>query len=124
MTKHVVTWTPSICTGEDAAYEGTVSMRMPTYTERLRLETTGPVAAEGELDTEAGRTSHAMSMLEHIAAQAPRFVTEIAIRRKSDGFLFSDLDDALVDTDVGGVMIEITQRLRGKYSVGNVPPPS
>lgn len=121
MKKHVVTWTPAICEGESPAYEGNISVRMPLYDERLDFYAGAGVALDGTAGQDATRAG--VLVMRHVSRQAAAFVEAVKLTRKADGATFT-WDDMLVDTDMGPVIAEVCNRLLGKYSTGNLPPPS
>lgn len=120
MKKHMVTWTPEVCTKGE--YEGTVTLRMPTYDERLELYEDVP-DLEKDADEKAKHRRN-VQLMRAIARKAGQFVEQVAIKRVADSFVFAAYDDVQMDTDLGEVVTEIVTRLAGKYAVGNPQQPS
>lgn len=118
-----VTFTPEICKDkqdgdelERAAYEGSVTLRVPTYCERLEIYD-GLDVDEGETPAEKRRA--AMKRMRSVAKIAPDFVERIAITRKADGFEFDSWQDLECDTTLApSVIPEIVAKLIDKFEVG------
>jgi len=132
MSKHQVTFTPTVCEPRtvkeegkpdyvvDSEYEGTVTLRMPSYDERLELLGDSAAAADAS-DQKAKR---ALDNMRRLAKRAPEFLVALNVKRKADGFLFT-WDDLQYDSDMQALINEIANRLLGKYSVpGNATAPS
>ena len=133
-----VTFEPTICkptkdpkTGEEkpAEFSGTVTMRMPTYSERLGFskgsrDVENENVDDGEL-TPAQLAEKKRALYERnidfrcfLAKAAPNFVTEIALKRLEDGFEFRTWEDLEYDDSMMPVITEITDRLVGKNRAG------
>jgi hypothetical protein len=54
----------------------------------------------------------------------PGFVTEIAIKRLDDGFIFTKFEELDADSDMHSVLMEVSTRLLGKFRAGNPSPQS
>ena len=128
MKKHLVTLVPECCqptTAADGAvrppaYSGSITLRMPTYPERMVLEGRGPERPK-DLEDGAAVKAYSLAMIGVWSAELRSFVEAVAIKREADGFVFTDIDDVLVDTDIGDTVIEIVRKLRGDFKVGNAP---
>ncbi len=114
-----VTFEPSVCkpqkvdeTGKEIAaeYAGTVTIRMPTYDERLGFY-------EG-VDMGDSTEKTGIAFMRAIARQVPRFIEEVAIKRLDDGFEFKSFDDLNIDSDMVPVITEIATKLVGKHRAG------
>ena len=127
MSKHQVTFTPSVCEPQvvkedgkpdwtkEPEYEGTITVRMPSYDERLELYDAGGLGTEA---AESRDTKQAIALMRHVVRSAAPFVVAINVKRKADGYVFS-WDDMLHDSDMGKAVTEVANRLIGKHAVGN-----
>lgn len=112
-------FSPSVCVGEGAEYEGFIMLRMPTYDERhemVELRPDLPSDASEEDKVRAGRT-----WMRKLYVIAPKYVQEVAIKRKSDGFLFNTWEQLSYDSDMNVAISEALGALVGKFSL---PAPS
>jgi hypothetical protein len=119
-SKYEITFTPAICQGEGAEYEGTVTIRMPNYDERLGLyDAVGyDDGDDGEM-TDADRRKKNLALMRSIARQSVNFVVAVDVTRKEDGFKFTSWDDCHADSDLNAVVAEVSHRLVGKHKLGN-----
>lgn len=125
MADNHVTFTPEICKpkgDEPAAYEGSVTVRMPDYLERLDLQSAGTPDDEDEGDDEAPKKPKRKSTivkLRAVAEHCEAFVVAVAIKRLDDGYEFKSFKELLQDSEAGAVAMEIcTKLVAGKYQVG------
>lgn len=113
-----VTFTPGICLGVEAAYAGSVTLRVPSYDDRMSLyEGAGLDAGDDEAPESRIRKS-SIPMMRHVAKLAPQFVEKIEITRKKDGFVFGTFEQLSYDTDGNKVITEIVTKLIGRHEIG------
>lgn len=123
MKNHYV---PSVCLGDDAEYEGTITLRAPTYDERLdmleMLDLLDPDAETAEEMTQKAKEKaqkNQTKVLRYLGKKLPDFLEKVDIRRKSDGYLFDSWDKLQHDSDMIPVIREASTKLVGKYQVGD-----
>lgn len=120
------TYTPAICKAAKtengveipAPYRGTVTLRMPSFDERLSFYDDAGVAmdADGLAVDENKRRNK--SLIRHVSRKIDKFFVRSAIVRTSDGFELDTLDKLQHDTDMMYVLMEIALKLVGKFNVG------
>lgn len=108
-----ITYTPECCTGEGAKYEGTVTLRGLSYTERLKLRDKVVVHTDG------GRQPSATEQMLAFVEKLPEHIEEMAITRKEDGFTFRSYADLEYDDEMQDVITEMVTKLVGRFKVGN-----
>lgn len=107
-----------------ARYDGHVTLRAPSYEERLDLyDRYGGEDEEAELSPKE-LASENRKRLKVIAAVLPEYVKEVSIKRLEDGFTFTSFDELRFDSEMVSVITELCHRLVGKNRVGNALPPS
>jgi hypothetical protein len=133
------TFVPSACTDQQkpdgttvpAAYQGTVTLSMPTYDERLDLydgvdvdddekdpKEEGISDAEKKARLKAQQRS-GLRRMRTVARKAGGFVADVAIVRVEDGHRFTSWDEVNRDTELApGVVPDVVTRLIGKFEVG------
>lgn len=116
-----VTFTPSICTDADAKYEGKVTIRMPTYMERLDFIEASPSGDdEGATEHEIlRRRMKAMAAMARMV-QERGHVVSVDLKRLADGYKI-DATEFWFDSDMSAVINEVVAKIVGKYSVGAGP---
>lgn len=107
-----ITYTPECCSGDDAAYAGTVTLRAPTYDERMAIYD------EVGVDMDGVKTKP-IAYIRAVAKQVPQFLVEFSIRRKSDDYEFKSFDELQYDSEMAGAITEMATKLVGKFQVGN-----
>ena len=107
-----ITYTPECCSGDDAAYEGSVTLRAPTYDERMSIYDDVGVDLEGV-------KTKPIAYIRAVAKKVPEFLVECSIKRKSDGFEFKTFEQMQYDSDLAGAITEMATKLVGKFQVGN-----
>lgn len=112
-----ITYTPECCTGDDAAYEGSVTLRAPTYDERMSIYDDVGVDLEGV-------KTKPIAYIRAVAKKVPDFLVSMSIKRKSDGFEFTDFAKLQHDSELMGAITEMATKLVGKFQVGNDSPSS
>lgn len=109
------TFTPDICKPLDndaEEYTGTVTIRMPTYDEKM-----GFYEAAGEqLSGDAKKA--AVPLLRIVAKSAESHVVSVDVVRVSDGHKFT-FEEMKYDSDMHSVITEIATKLIGRFQVGN-----
>lgn len=110
--------------GQAPAYKGTVTLRMLSYDERLGLyeayaEETGEDVESGGEDKGKG-----MRFMRFVAKKAKDRISHLSVTRLEDGFEFKTYDELAYDSDMVGVITEISTRLIGKFQVGKTSRPS
>jgi hypothetical protein len=122
-----VTFVPSVCKpqedGSPQLYEGTVTMRMPTYDERLALYEEADIDVDDDDDNDDEKTKREkkkkrLRMMRAIARLAKDFVVAVELKRLSDGFVLSSWEHLSYESDASSVIQEVAGRLIGKFSVG------
>jgi len=127
------TFTPEICQdkpevpaqgdrpaqpAEPARYTGTVTVRMPTYDERLSIsEETG---IGGDAESQLTNVQVMRVMAKHARART----VKVDVTRKADGFKFESWEQLEYDSDMVSLINEIGAQIVGRYSVGNPSSPS
>jgi hypothetical protein len=105
-------------------YEGTITLSIPTYEERLELSDYGSMNLEKGDDREAIRIKAEKAVKDvgyarRLASRVDRFVIAVNIRRKSDGYVLDCLEDLRRDGDMIMTVTEIGAKLCSKLNVGN-----
>lgn len=131
-----LTYVPEVCkpsvneAGESvpSEYEGTITLRMPTYDERLafldEIEATELDFKEPETEEEkAAKRAHdqrkRVTRLRQAAKKAEAHFVESSITRKSDGFVFDTWEKLNYDSDMVSVIREAGYKIIGKFKVND-----
>lgn len=132
-----LTFVPEVCkpqtneeTGETVQpeYEGTVTLNMPTYDERLafleEIEATAidfkePVTEEEKAEKAAHDNRKRVARLRQAAKKAKAHFVSADIKRKSDGFVFDSWEKLDYDSDMISVIRECGNKIIGKFKVND-----
>lgn len=109
-------------------YEGKVVLYVPNYAERQMLYglvevEVRPGDTEEKITERVIKSGGGVSYLARVSEHVPKFLAELAIRRKDDGHVFT-WDDMQYDSDMQNVITQIASELTKKYRVGNPKSPS
>jgi hypothetical protein len=113
-----MTYTPELCSGEGAEYEGSLTLRMPSYDERMGLYEEADFDMDGSGDATAQK-KQTMRLMRLIARKLPDYLVKLSVKRKADGFEFQSFEELSHDTDMAPLITEACTKLVGKYQVGN-----
>lgn len=107
-------------------YEGHIMLRMPTYAQRLDIYSSGDFVEEVAKDSapdkpesEARMARKSRKLMQHVAEILGKFVAEVHIVRKKDGFTFLSFEQLNYDSDMIPVLTEAAAKILGKYEVGS-----
>lgn len=131
-----LTYVPEECkpqvdeeTGEKRQeYEGTITLRMPTYDERLAfLDDIGataidfkePVTEEEKAEKKMHDERKRIMRLRQAGRLAKMHFVSCDIKRKSDGFVFDTWEKLEYDSDMVSVIREAGYKVLGKFKVGD-----
>lgn len=128
-----VTFTPEVCKPKtvmgfdgqyvvnESLYDGTVTFRPLNFEERIdvieRLDE--EFGEDDESKTEAEKKKENMKRMRRLASIAKERIVSIDMVRKEDGFKITDWDHLSYDSDLNGVINEISLKLVGKFKVGD-----
>lgn len=101
-------------------YTGTVTLRMPTFDERIAFYDDAEVSMDTEgLGPEALKARN-KKLIRQVSRQVRHHFVRADIVRVADGFRITQLEQLQHDTDMIAVMMEISHKLVGKFAVGAV----
>lgn len=112
-----VTFTPAICNGEEADFSGQITMKMPTYDERLEIYEALGLDFDGQVNEQA--KSKGITLMRIVAKKLPQYIIKVDIKRKADGFHFDSLEKLQYDSDMVSVLQECSFKLIGKFNIAN-----
>jgi len=110
------TYTPGPCTGENAAYEGQVVLKMPAYEERLEMLADHPQILE-----QAENGENSASKMKTVLAMVKwsyKYYEKVEIKRLSDGHKFDSLDSLRFDTGCQHIIQDIAIKLSQGFELG------
>jgi len=119
-----VSFVPDICKGKGAEYDGSITMRMPTYDERMGIYEEAGIGQDLEEQEEKEGVKKeikkkGLQLMRLAARKVPDFLVDVKITRKSDGFVFDSWDKLQYDSDMGEVIQQCATRLISKFKVGS-----
>lgn len=103
-----------------SAYTGTVTLRMPSFDERVAFYDDADVEMYPEGQSSDALRVRNKKLMRHVSKKIKDHFVRAEIVRTSDGFKITQLEQLQYDTDMMMVMMEIAQKLVGKFSVGAV----
>lgn len=102
---------------EPASFSGRVTMRRPTFDERLGLmDATGLKSdSEGQVQTEG---VDGISVLRRLVQRSRSFYVSVELKKLADGTEYKSFEDLELDVDAEPVVVEIARALRLGFKPG------
>ncbi len=113
-----VSFTPKACQGEGATFEGTVSLRLPTFDEKYEYLEKMEVEVDEEGKVELKKGSNLKKVRQMVAMSSGHYVA-VALKKKASGEEFKSFADLSVDADAEEILIEIGLKVISGFNVGN-----
>lgn len=134
---------PAICKpsadGTPAAFEGSITLRRPTYAERNSLMEPLTGNVEDEIDAAIAEAENAPldggkpapgaapkkrskasggKLINHLIAQLPLYVKAVSIKHIESGYVYDGVDALEIDTEMHVTLMEIATQLIQKFTLG------
>lgn len=106
---------PSCCKGDNAAYEGSIVLRLPTFEERFDYMEKC-VEAEGEKKSDV---SNYIKSTKLMVSLSKSHYESVDIKHKESGEHFKSFDDLQYNPDMHAVMIEVGTMFIQGFKLGN-----
>lgn len=114
-----VTFVPSLCTGENAEFSGTVTLRKPTYDERAEMIIeTAEIRSDIEQLSEKQQTIETLKYIRVMVAQAKKFYVDINLEMLSTGEKITNYDELETCHEAGPIITEIAMKAMKGFSSG------
>lgn len=109
---------PSVCKGEDATFDGSIVLKLPTFDEKFEYIEQLQVAINDDGTVEGDQRTKLKSIREMVKLSAKHYV-EVSLKRKADGEDFKSFDDMQYADDLHGVLVEVASTMINGFKVGN-----
>lgn len=116
-----VKYVPSVCKGENPSFEGSVTLRMPTFDERMDyLES----LTEGDFEIdESGKMnrvkSQNMKSIRQMVKNSQKHYQAVEIKNKSTGEEYKSFEDLTSDGETHLILIEVASFIIQGAKMGN-----
>lgn len=113
-----VTFVPTVCKGEDALFEGSLVLKMPTFDQKYELfELAGmKVSEKGEMQMD---TVEKMRMMRMLVKHTQPYYETVSIKKKDGGEEFKSFEDLQYDQDAHAILIEVGTAILNGFKLGN-----
>lgn len=128
-----IVFTPGICEktkdkdGErDGAYKGTITLRVPSYDEKMEFPELSEIIAlaKGQEDSKEARKIQLSFVRQIVRDHLPKFFVKSSVVRVADNFAFDTLQKMQYEHDFSSVFIELATELSKPYHLGNGSTPT
>lgn len=109
---------PAICKGENAAWEGCVVLRMPTFDEKFEYVERLQVIVKDDGTVEGDQISKVKSVREMVKMSKAHYV-EIDLKSKSTGEIVKSFEEMQYVEDLHSTMVEVAGLMLNGFKVGN-----
>lgn len=109
---------PTVCKGDDATWEGSVTLRLPTFDEKFDYVERLQVHVNEDGTVEGDQSQKLKSVREMVKMSKAHYV-ECDLKNKSTGELIKSFDDLQYVEDLHSTMVEIAAMLLNGFKVGN-----
>ena len=110
---------PTVCKGDNAAWEGFVVLRLPTFDEKFdyleRLQVT--VKDDGTVEGDAHQK---LKSVREMVKMSQAHYVEVSLKNKKTGEEVKSFDDIQYVEDLHSAMVEIAAMMLNGFKVGNV----
>ena len=114
-----VTYVPSACKGDDATFEGSVTLRLPTFDEKYEyLERIGiTIDDEGKVDL--GDKKNRLRLMREMVKASSSHYLEVKLKNKATGEELKSFEDMSYEPLAYPILTEVAPQLLNGFSVGN-----
>lgn len=109
---------PAICKGDDATWEGSVTLRLPTFDEKFEYVSRLQVAVKDDGTVEGDQISKIKSVREMVKMSKEHYV-EVDLKSKTNGEIIKSFDEMQYVEELHGTMVEIAGLMLNGFKVGN-----
>lgn len=109
---------PAICKGEGATYEGSVTLRLPTFDERFEYVERLQMTVKDDGSLEAKEMNKLRSVREMVKISKDHYL-EVDLKCKATGEVVKSFDDMQYVEELHNSMVEIAGMLLNGFKVGN-----
>lgn len=109
---------PTVCKGDNAAWEGFVVLRLPTFDEKFEYLERMQVNVK-EDGTVEGNTNQKLHTVREMVKMSQSHYVEVSLKNKKTGEEVKSFDDMQYVEDLHGAMVEIAGMMLNGFKVGN-----
>lgn len=109
---------PSICKGKAAKWEGSVTLRLPSFDEKFEYIERLSMEVDGEGNIQASQAKQIASVREMVKISQKHY--ESVDLKSKDGEHVTSFDDMQYVEDLHAALIEIAGMMLNGFKVGNV----
>lgn len=110
---------PSICKGKAAKWEGSVTLRLPTFDERYEYIESLNIKATDEGEIETMTTAKQIASVREMVKVSKKHYVTIDLKHKESGEEIKSFEEMQYVEDLHAVMIELATMLLRGFKVGN-----
>lgn len=113
-------YTPKLCQGEGALFDGHVLLKVPSYEDRLEMLAEYPdlINEENEAESDKKISKAGMKTMLTMIRWSYQFYLEVKITRLSDKQKFKSLDDLRYSSDCQGIIQDVATNLSKGFVLG------
>lgn len=109
---------PTVCKGDDATWEGSVTLRLPTFDEKFDYVERLQVTVKDDGTVEGDQVQKLKSVREMVKISKDHYI-EVALKSKATGEDVKSFDDMQYVEELHGTLVEIAGMLLNGFKVGN-----
>ncbi|NBU34067.1 hypothetical protein EB118_06760 [bacterium] len=110
--------TPTICKGDDATWEGSVTLRLPTFDEKFDYIERLQVTVKDDGTVEGDQNQRLKSVREMVRLSKDHY-KEVNLKNKKTGEEVKSFEEMQYVEDLHPTMVEISAMLLNGFKVGN-----
>jgi hypothetical protein len=109
---------PTVCKGEDATWEGSVTLRMPTFDEKFDYLEKLQVSVSEDGTVEGSQNQKLKSIREMVRLSKEHYL-EVDLKSKVSKEEIKSFDDMQYVEELHGALVEIAGMMLNGFKVGN-----
>ena len=110
---------PSICIGEEAKWEGKVTLRKFSFDEKFQFIQGMDVNVKADGSVETYNENQSLDKIRRMVAMSEKFYVAVALKNKVTGEEFKSFEDMSYEGELHSTMIEVASKLIEGQKVGN-----
>lgn len=115
-----VNFVPECCKGDDASFEGSITLRKPTFDERMDfLEKIDDDIVDDSGNVSKGKISGKLKMLRSLVKESQKYYVAIVLKHKESGEAINSFEDLAAESDAAPILIEVANYFIKGLKVGN-----
>lgn len=114
-----VKYVPKSCLGDDKKFEGSLTMRLPTFDQKYELLEISGIKFSDAGEVESSSSKDRLDMIRKLVKHSESFYETVSLIKCSSLEEFKSFEDMQYDDDAHAILIEVGLALLNGFKLGN-----